>query len=213
MTGCRSARSATDTPDSVDAMSARPPLVERKQRQARERIVRAAEELFQEHGFDAVSVTDIAERAEVGRTTFFRHFGDKQEVAFSREQELLDALTHADLGDTAPGTGAVREALAQVQPVVLGLCARIATDSDSYVRHFTLIERNPELQAREAVKAQQVAGLLSALLTRQGYEQAVATLSGHVAIACYQSARRLSDDPRTLVNDARQAFDRLLDEG
>ena len=44
--------------------AAHPPLVERKQRQARERIVRAAEELFQEHGFDAASVSDIAERAE-----------------------------------------------------------------------------------------------------------------------------------------------------
>ena len=194
-------------------MTAHPPLVERKQRQARERIVRAAEELFHERGFDAVSVSDIAERAEVGRTTFFRHFGDKQEVAFSREQELFDSLAGADLGDPGPRTGTVREALAQLQPVVLNLCARIATDSQSYIRHFDLIERSPELQAREAVKIQQVAGLFSALLTRQGYEQAVATLSGHVAIACYQSARRLSDDPRTLVNDARQAFDRLLDEG
>ncbi|GAA3604528.1 TetR/AcrR family transcriptional regulator [Kineosporia mesophila] len=194
-------------------MSAQPPLVERKQRQARERIVRAAEELFHEHGFDAVSVSDIAERAEVGRTTFFRHFGNKQEVAFSREQELLDSLTHADLGDTSRRTGTVREALAQLQPIVLNLCARIATDSESYVRHFELIERNPELQAREAIKTQQAANLFSALLTRQGYEQAVATLSGQVALACYQSARRLSGDPRTLVDDARQAFDRLLEEG
>jgi hypothetical protein len=58
------------------------PLVERKQRQARQRIIEAARELFLERGFDGVSVGDIAERAEVGRTTFFRHFGDKQEVVF-----------------------------------------------------------------------------------------------------------------------------------
>lgn len=148
-------------------MSAQPPLVERKQRQARERIVRAAEELFQESGFDAVSVSDIAERAEVGRTTFFRHFGDKQEVAFSREQELLDSLTHADLAGTPSRTGAMREALTQLQPIVLNLCARIATNSESYIRHFELIERTPELQAREAVKTQQAAHLLSAMLTRQ----------------------------------------------
>jgi AcrR family transcriptional regulator len=194
-------------------MSAHPPLVERKQRQARERIVRAAEELFQEHGFDAVSVTDIAERAEVGRTTFFRYFGDKQEVAFSREQELLDSLAHATPGEAGPRTGTLREALAQLQPIVLDLCARIATGSESYLRHFELIERTPELQARAAIKTEQVAGLLSTLLTRQGYERDVATLSGHVALACYQSARRLSDDPRTLVDDARQAFAQLLEEG
>ncbi len=175
--------------------------------------MRAAEELFQERGFDAVSVSDIAEQAEVGRTTFFRHFGDKQEVAFSREQELHDSLAQADLGEPGPRAGTLREALTQLQPIVLNLCAKIATDSESYIRHFDLIARTPELQAREAVKSQQVAGLFSALLTRQGYEPAVATLSGQVALACYQSARRLSEDPRTLVNDARQAFDQLLEEG
>jgi AcrR family transcriptional regulator len=66
-------------------MASTPPLVERKQRAARERIVRAATELFAERGYSKVSVSDIAERAEVGRTTFFRHFGDKQEVVFARE--------------------------------------------------------------------------------------------------------------------------------
>jgi Bacterial regulatory proteins, tetR family len=40
-------------------------------------VIQAAQELFLERGFDGVSVGDIAERAEVGRTTFFRHFGDK----------------------------------------------------------------------------------------------------------------------------------------
>src|SRR6266576_5880545 len=58
-------------------------LTDRKRRRAMEAIRRAALELFDERGFDAVSVTDIAERAEVGRTTFFRYFGDKQEVMFS----------------------------------------------------------------------------------------------------------------------------------
>jgi AcrR family transcriptional regulator len=71
------------------------PLVERKRRQARNRIIQAAEELFFTRGFDDVSVSDIAERAEVGRTTFFRHFGDKQEVAFAREQELLETIAAA----------------------------------------------------------------------------------------------------------------------
>jgi hypothetical protein len=41
------------------------------------------------HGFDKVSVSDIAERAEVGGTTFFRYFGDKQEVVFAKQQVSL----------------------------------------------------------------------------------------------------------------------------
>ena len=77
-------------------------LVERKQRQARQRIIEAARELFLERGFDGVSVGDIAERAEVGRTTFFRHFGDKQEVVFANEQELLDTITAARQAGSTP---------------------------------------------------------------------------------------------------------------
>src|ERR1017187_8243194 len=98
-------------------------LVERKQRQARQRIIDAARELFLERGFDGVSVGDIAERAEVGRTTFFRHFGDKQEVVFANEQELLDTITAARQADSTPAPRGATEAVEQLRPIVLALCA------------------------------------------------------------------------------------------
>ena len=84
------------------AMTTPLPLVERKRRQARQRIIQAAEELFLARGFDEVSVGDIAERAEVGRTTFFRHFGDKQEVVFAKWQELLETIAAADRQKVPP---------------------------------------------------------------------------------------------------------------
>ncbi len=37
-------------------------------------------ELIQEKGFDATTVQDIAKRAEVGRSTFYSHFSDKDDV-------------------------------------------------------------------------------------------------------------------------------------
>src|SRR5258708_10347184 len=74
-------------------------LTDRKRRRAKETIRQAALDLFRERGFDAVSVTDIAERAEVGRTTFFRYFGDKQEVLFSEPDE---AVADAAQGPPAP---------------------------------------------------------------------------------------------------------------
>src|SRR6201995_4380458 len=110
------------------------PLVERKRRQARQRIIQAAEELFLAHGFDDVSVGDIAERAEVGRTTFFRLFGDKQEVVFSKEQELLETIDAADQSHvTGPRTAA--EAVEQLRSVVLALCHQATADPEAYVRH------------------------------------------------------------------------------
>src|SRR5471030_3111579 len=109
-------------------------LVERKQRQARQRIIEAARELFLERGFDGVSVGDIAERAEVGRTTFFRHFGDKQEVVFANEQELLDTITAATQADGSPAPRGATEAVEQLRPVVLALCAQATVSPEATAR-------------------------------------------------------------------------------
>ncbi|MFX8075170.1 TetR family transcriptional regulator, partial [Acinetobacter baumannii] len=49
---------------------------------ARERLARAALDLYVERGFDETSVGDIAARAGVTERTFFRHFADKREVLF-----------------------------------------------------------------------------------------------------------------------------------
>ena len=188
------------------------PLVERKRRQARQRIIQAAEELFLARGFDEVSVGDIAERAEVGRTTFFRHFGDKQEVVFAKWQELLETIAAAG---QAEGTAArnATEAVEQLRPVVLSLCAQAAADPEAYARHFQLIEQHPELRARDAVKMQQTADKLSDLLIHRGTDEATARFAGQVAVACYQTAKRLGNNPHTLVDETQAAFRRVLTLG
>jgi AcrR family transcriptional regulator len=194
-------------------MTSSRPLVERKQRQARQRIIEAAHELFRERGFDGVSVSDIAERAEVGRTTFFRHFRDKQEVVFAREQELLDMIATAGQADDAPPPRSVTEAVEQLSPVLLALCAQATADPADYTRHFELIEQHPELRDRDAVKAQQIGDKLSELLIRRGSDQATAVLAGQIALACFQTAKHLGNNPHTLVDDTRAAVTRALTLG
>jgi AcrR family transcriptional regulator len=189
------------------------PLVERKQRQARERIIEAARELFLERGFAGVSVGDIAERAEVGRTTFFRHFGDKQEVVFANEQELLDTIAAADRADGTPAPRTATEAVEQLRPLLLALCAQAVVDPEAYTRHFRLVDQHLELRARDAVKVQQIADKLSELLIHRGSDEATARLAGQIAVACYETARRLGNNPRTLVDDTAAAFSRLLTLG
>ncbi|TDD43107.1 TetR/AcrR family transcriptional regulator [Nonomuraea terrae] len=44
--------------------------------------------LILEKGYDAVTVTDIIDRADVGRSTFYSHFTDKQDALFSNLDEL-----------------------------------------------------------------------------------------------------------------------------
>jgi AcrR family transcriptional regulator len=186
--------------------------VERKRRQARQRIIQAAQELFLARGFDEVSVGDIAERAEVGRTTFFRHFGDKQEVVFAREQELLDTIAAGQAEDGAAPRNAT-EAVEQLRPVLLALCAQATADPEAYTRHFQLIDQHPELRARDAVKMQQMADKLSDLLIHRGSDEATARLAGQVALACYQTARLLGNNPRTLVAETEAAFGQVLTLG
>jgi AcrR family transcriptional regulator len=55
---------------------------------ARERLERAALELFAEQGFAATTVPQITERAGLTTRTFFRHYADKREVLFAGENEL-----------------------------------------------------------------------------------------------------------------------------
>jgi AcrR family transcriptional regulator len=56
---------------------------ERKLQQTRSSLTRSALELFAEHGFDAVTVVDIANRSDVDPSTFFRHFRSKESLLFT----------------------------------------------------------------------------------------------------------------------------------
>ncbi|MQY18793.1 TetR/AcrR family transcriptional regulator [Nocardia macrotermitis] len=189
------------------------PLVERKQRQARARIIEAAQELFRDRGFDGVSVGDIAERAEVGRTTFFRHFGDKQEVVFAKEQELLETITAASRADDIAAARNVTEAIEQLRPILLTICTRAAADPEGYTRHFQLIAQHPELRDRDAAKVQQIADKLGDLLVNRGSDEPTARFAAHIAIACYQTVKRLGNNPHTLVDDIRAALEQVLTLG
>jgi AcrR family transcriptional regulator len=194
-------------------MTAALSLIERKQNAARERIYRAAVELFAEHGFDSVSVSDIAHRAEVGRTTFFRHFTDKQEVVFARERALLDTVTTENLGPTQPGHRSPSDAVRALQPLVLQICARVSQDPEEYHLHEQLLRDNVVLQGRSAAKAQLIAGRLGALLVEAGWDEGVASFAGQIALACYATARATSPSPETVVESTRAAFEQALDLG
>ncbi|MET8156104.1 helix-turn-helix domain-containing protein [Sphaerisporangium sp. NPDC005289] len=58
--------------------------VRRTRRAAQEALVA----LILEKGYDAVTVTDVIDRADIGRSTFYAHFTDKQDVLFSNIDEL-----------------------------------------------------------------------------------------------------------------------------
>src|ERR1700735_5263894 len=56
---------------------------------AQGRLMTAAIELFEEQGYEATTVAEIAERADLTKRTFFRYFTDKREVLFNGTDELV----------------------------------------------------------------------------------------------------------------------------
>ncbi|MFF5206205.1 TetR/AcrR family transcriptional regulator [Streptosporangium sp. NPDC000396] len=61
-------------------------------RRTRQAIQQALIALILEKGYDAVTVSDIINRADVGRSTFYAHFTDKQDVLFDNLDELAAFL-------------------------------------------------------------------------------------------------------------------------
>src|ERR671936_2503058 len=77
---------------------------------ARERLVMAAVDLFTEQGYDATTVAQIAERAGLTKSTFFRHFPDKRELLVAG-QETLSRLLAEGIAE-APAGASPLEAVA-----------------------------------------------------------------------------------------------------
>jgi AcrR family transcriptional regulator len=70
-------------------------LRERKKRQTRETIAHAAMALFARHGFDAVTVADVARAADVSEKTVFNYFPAKEDLVLHGGEERRAALIEA----------------------------------------------------------------------------------------------------------------------
>lgn len=109
----------------------------------RERLVDAAFALFGERGFERTTVDDIAERAGVGRTTFFRHFGSKEQVIFPDHDGLLAAIrTRLSTSRPATATVAVTEA-------ARGVLEHYLAEGDRARERYALTRTVPALRDRE----------------------------------------------------------------
>ena len=76
-------------------MAATEGLRERKKRETREAITRAAWKLFARRGFDAVTVADIARAAKVSEKTVFNYFPAKEDLVIGAGMQRTAALIDA----------------------------------------------------------------------------------------------------------------------
>lgn len=193
-------------PQSVPALES---LRERKRRLIQQRIVEAADELFAAKGFDDVSVTDIAARADVGRTTFFRYFGDKAEVVFAHQEEILARITQFAASESVGPARTAAEAVEQLRTIVVALCDYASDNIDGYALHYELVEKHLELRAHDALKTQLIADRFTQILVGRGTSEPTAMFASQVALACYQIARRRATSPSRLGAEAHAAFKQL----
>jgi AcrR family transcriptional regulator len=117
---------------------------ERKKAATRKALADAALELFLQRGFDAVSVRDVAEAADVSTATLFKHFPSKEALLFDEEDDRESALVAA-VRDRAPGQSipaALRDHLLTV--------ARRIREAPRWVEFLDLIESSPALRRYSA---------------------------------------------------------------
>ncbi|TQS23748.1 TetR/AcrR family transcriptional regulator [Microbispora sp. KK1-11] len=147
----------------------------RWQPNASERLVLAALELFEERGYENTTVIEIAERAGLTKSTFFRHFPDKREVLFGGD--TMAGLLVRGIAE-APATATPLEAVANALDAV-GREAFTPDRREFGARRQAVIAAHPELQEREALKGLGLTASMTDALRRRG----VPGLTAYVAAA------------------------------
>ncbi len=66
---------------------------DRRSQRTRQLVNSAMMELLSEKGYEAITVQDILDRAGIGRSTFYSHYFDKEDVHASMMEQMLAGMT------------------------------------------------------------------------------------------------------------------------
>ena len=149
---------------------------------ATERLVVAAVDLFTEQGYDVTTVAQIAERAGVTNSTFFRHFSDKRELLVAGQQTLSHLL--ADGITDAPALASPLEAVAA--GLARASSAMGPTNRELGPRIKAAIAVSTELQERDALKSVGLAAAMTAALVSRGVPDPIAQLAAELGVLAFK---------------------------
>ena len=65
---------------------------QRRSATTRRRLIEAARQVFAERGLDMARIDEITERADLGKGTFYYHFGSKEKIVGEVIQEVVEEL-------------------------------------------------------------------------------------------------------------------------
>ncbi|MFD4758683.1 TetR/AcrR family transcriptional regulator [Streptomyces sp. NPDC058439] len=156
---------ATSRPSSVSAPGTqpRPGLRERKKIKTRIAIRRATYRLISEQGYDATTIEQIAEAAEVSPSTVFRYFAAKEDIVLTDE---YDPVMEAGLRNR-PADEPPLESLRFI--VTESLTAFLASEEEELRQRTRLMVEVPAIRARMTETMSDSAKVLArALADRSG---------------------------------------------
>ncbi|MFH8407138.1 TetR/AcrR family transcriptional regulator [Streptomyces sp. NPDC018019] len=148
------------------------------------RLAAAALDLFEERGYENTTVVEIAERAGLTKSTFFRYFPDKREVLFDRG--TVGGLLVEGIASAPPAAGpldAVADALD-----ALGRTFFTADRREFSGRRQAVLNANPELREREALKRIDLTASMIEALKRRGVPSLTARVAAKLGALVWEIA-------------------------
>lgn len=166
----------------------------RRRRRTRAEVTRIAVGLFDERGYAATSTEDVAATADLSRSTLFRYFGDKEELLFGLEDDLLAAVAPA-VAAVPPGT----PAWAVLRRAAVAVAAEVAPLREVLTTRERVLAGSPALRHRGAARQRRwEEAFTGALVADRGIDPAEAVVLAKVALACFEVAQqRWIADPDT----------------
>lgn len=164
-------------------MTDRPSTRERRLVATRRALAEHALRLFAERGYEATTVADIADAADMSTRTFFRHVRDKDEAMFVADEDVFDDVVGAAGDRSLPP-------LARLLQGVRALAGSAEKDPDVKCARERVLEENPTLRARELAQQLRWQSQVEEFLVGQGAAQGTASLAAGLAMTVWREAYR-----------------------
>jgi AcrR family transcriptional regulator len=157
---------------------------------ASRRLAEAALELFAENGYDDTTVMDIAARAGLAKSTFFRHFQDKRGVLFG--EDVLTGHLDAAIAAAPVDAGALEAVGCGLE--ALGDLVFTPEYREFAARRRAVIEAHADLREREALKGVSLTAAMACAVAGRGVEVLVAEAAAQLgALALRRAYERWCD--------------------
>jgi AcrR family transcriptional regulator len=151
---------------SEDTASSRPEgRRERKKRETRQRISDIATGLMIERGFDAVTIAEIAEEADVSVNTVYNYFPAKEDLFFDREEELTERPSRI-VREREPGESAAHALLGRLREDVVSRSLHGGMQ-EGYDKFARVVRDSALLTARVHLMQERTADRLAATLREE----------------------------------------------